>query len=124
MTQQNELEFQQLANKFMGDKFEERIMKAHFGVSISTITKIWSYIAENRHNVRKNHLLWTMHFLKVNPKDDVNLFKEDIKTVKKWVWITVDLLNKQLPQVLYTDHSYLGIQEHSAKIIQLLVLST
>ena len=69
MTQQNELEFQQLANKFMGDKFEERIMKAHFGVSISTITKIWSYIAENRHNVRKNHLLWTMHFLKVNPKD-------------------------------------------------------
>ena len=67
--------FEQLAVEFMNSNYTERKFSSFFGVSLRVIVDVWNFIRCNQNGVTKEHLLWTVYFLKHTPPDEVNKFK-------------------------------------------------
>jgi hypothetical protein len=68
-------DFEQLAVEFMNSNYTERKFSSFFGVSLRVIVDVWNFIRCNQNGVTKEHLLWTVYFLKHTPPDEVNKFK-------------------------------------------------
>lgn len=86
-----------ISEKLMKKKFNSRLFKAFFGISTTIFYEIWSYIVGL--DITVEHILWTLYFLKNNPSDDVSNFYCAVKTWKKYVFKTLDILNTLLPEV-------------------------
>jgi hypothetical protein len=67
--------FKDISEQFMNANYTERGFSSYFGVRLLVMVEIWSYIGVNQVGVTPEHLVWTLYFLKNNPKDDVNNFK-------------------------------------------------
>jgi len=78
---------------------------AHFGVSFSTLKRLWYYMSTYynnnllNHNMFPRYLIWTLYLLKVYSTWLVTttFCKCDIKTAQKWIWRIIDLLNLSIP---------------------------
>jgi hypothetical protein len=89
--------FVDLSRKYF--KYSEQHFIAHFGVSPSTVLKIWNLVVEAnciQIGIQKKHLLWTLLYLKVYPTFDVlsTLTDSDPKTLRKWIFATCVSLSK------------------------------
>ena len=75
---------------------ENRLFKEHFGISVTVALIVWNLLVENDLVPEKGqmkHLLWTLLFLKVYPKQGPVCSivggsdgAIDPKTFRKWVW--------------------------------------
>ena len=75
---------------------ENRLFKEHFGISVAVTLIVWNLLVENDLVPEKGqmkHLLWTLVFLKVYPKQGPVCSivggsdgAIDPKTFRKWVW--------------------------------------
>ena len=96
--------FEIIAKKFSNNKnLSERQFRALFGIPTDCIEEIYDHIKDNNFGVEEENLLWTLYFLKVYPTENVaELFiGKTAKTFKKWVMLTLDLLNSNLPAVSF-----------------------
>ena len=84
-------------------KLTERQFRALFGVPINCVVEIFNYIQTNSNGVKEEHFLWTLYYLKVYPTENVAevFIGKTAKTFKKWVNITLQLLNNNLPEVFF-----------------------
>ena len=78
---------------------EDRRFHGLFGARIEIVLKVWSMLLEDGLHPEKSkpkHLLWTLYFLKVHPRDApfcsaVGGSKGviDPKTLQKWAWLFI-----------------------------------
>lgn len=70
-----------------------RRFQEHFGVPPIICSIIWDIIKQSS-EVRPCHLLWALQFLKTYNTEHVmcSILKVDEKTLRKWVWKTIDLI--------------------------------
>ena len=77
-------------------KQTERVVKAHFGLSVVAIAVVWALVVgvATTLGIKPIHLLWALYFLKVYPTEDLaaNLFGTSRETYRKWVWKVIGLL--------------------------------
>lgn len=72
-----------------------RRFKTFYGVSPNISRILWALIETNvPETCEPKHLFWTLHFLKQYNTESVNraTFKADGKTIRKYVWLIIDLL--------------------------------
>jgi len=93
---------------------EDRLFKEYFGVSVAVVLAVWKLLEEHDlvpKNGEIKHLLWTLVFLKVYPKQGpvcsiVGGTKGavDPKTFRKWVWkfiFNIELLDEVVVSLNY-----------------------
>jgi len=93
---------------------EDRLFKEYFGVSVAVVLAVWKLLEEHDlvpENGEIKHLLWTLVFLKVYPKQGpvcsiVGGTKGavDPKTFRKWVWkfiFNIELLDEVVVSLNY-----------------------
>ena len=98
---------------------EDRLFKEYFGVSADVILIVWELLRKHDLITKKgeiNHLLWTLVFLKVYPKQGpvcslVGGTKGavDPKTFRKWVWkfiLNIELLDEVVVSLNYYSPKY------------------
>lgn len=82
--------------------FTTRKFITHFGVTPLVMEMLWQFLMEVRSiHFQRKHLLWTMHFLKCYPLQDVGaaFCRSDSKTWHKWIWLTITTLYQCLDMV-------------------------
>jgi hypothetical protein len=85
---------------FMNESYNPRLFQSFFGVTLSTIIKLFSLL-EEAPKITPMHMLWTLYFMKQNPTDLVNHYKADAKTWKLHVKETLGTLIVYLPDVIF-----------------------
>ncbi len=73
-----------------------RRFKSHFGVTPFVCSIIWHKIFDKApDDYKPKHLLWGLNFLKQYTTEHTrhSLFGADEKTIRKWTWITVELMS-------------------------------
>jgi hypothetical protein len=90
-------------------RYNDQRWRSNFGVSFSTLQKIWYYISRyifsNRDKINyiiyPIHLIWTLYFLKINMNWFVasTFLCSDPKTLRKWIYIVVKIINVALKKV-------------------------
>jgi hypothetical protein len=81
---------------------DNQYIRAHFGVSIKTLTRIWDTCSSNNLSSKPEHLLWTLQFLKTYETEEIlsNTFGVSRKTYRKWVWIMVKSISDSKKRVV------------------------
>ena len=79
---------------------ETRHFREFFGTSVLVVKKTWELLERDslpQEGGRPKHLLWALHFMKVNPKQSpgcsavgASAGAVDPKTDRKWVWAFID----------------------------------
>lgn len=77
----------------------DRTVRACFGASLSVICSVWILIEQPcsyARGMRRRHLLWALHFLKVYDSESASAtyFRISRPTWRKWVWEIIGLLNQ------------------------------
>jgi len=80
--------------------YTTRRFKSHFGTSPLICSLLWEIVALHPQGEKLSpiHILWTLYFLKVYPTSDLlsGRLRKDPKTVKKYLWMCLYVLNDQL----------------------------
>ena len=73
-----------------------RTFQGLFGMSPQVCAFLWLQLALANASLKKLHLLWTLCFLKTYCTESVlsSLFKTDPKTLRKWIWQIVPILEE------------------------------
>jgi hypothetical protein len=89
---------------------EKRHFREFFGTSLLVVDKLWWLLVENDllpEKSRPKHLLWTLYFLKVYPKQSpgcsvvgASSGAVDPKTFKKWVWMFIENIQELVDEVV------------------------
>ena len=84
---------------------DERRVHALVGVSVYMVMYLWNRLVRTNTNptgAQFKHLFWSLHYLKTYSTVDVccTMFKTTTKTLRKWVWLYIDVFyNWQLDVV-------------------------
>lgn len=89
---------------------ETRHFREFFGTSLLVVDKLWWLLVKNDllpEKSRPKHLLWTLYFLKVYPKQSpgcsvvgASSGAVDPKTFKKWVWMFIENIQELVDEVV------------------------
>jgi hypothetical protein len=89
---------------------EDRRFRELFGASISIVLHVWSAMEECGllpKKSRPKHLLWTLYFLKVYPREAAGCSAVgggggaiDPKTLRKWVWLMIERIGELADDVV------------------------
>jgi len=89
---------------------ETRHFREFFGTSLLVVNKLWWLLVKNDllpEKSRPKHLLWTLYFLKVYPKQSpgcsvvgASSSAVDPKTFKKWFWMFIENIQELVDEVV------------------------
>jgi hypothetical protein len=89
---------------------EDHRFRELFGASIGVILHVWYAMEEGGllpNKSRPKHLLWTLYFLKVCPREAAGCSAVgggggaiDPKTLRKWVWIFIERIAELADEVV------------------------
>ena len=87
-----------------------RELSLEFGASISIVLHVWTTMEEGGllpNQSRPKHLLWTLFFLKVYPREAAGCSAVgggggaiDSKTLRKWVWLFIERIGELADNVV------------------------
>lgn len=96
---------------------DDRRFREFFGAGVVVVMALWNLLVESEllpDDGQINHLLWTLFFFKVYPKQNVACSAAggtrgaiDPKTFRKYIWPMVSAI-ADLEQVVVSFHSYIN----------------
>ena len=110
------LDIQNRASRHVGTATTEaRHFREFFGTSVLVAVKKWELLKRDSllpEGSRPEHLLWTLHFMKVYPKQSpgcstvgASAGAVDPKTHRKWVWAFIDAVANLVDTVVSFRHA-------------------
>eukprot|EP00525_Craspedostauros_australis_P003509 CAMPEP_0198112844 /NCGR_PEP_ID=MMETSP1442-20131203/4629_1 /TAXON_ID= /ORGANISM="Craspedostauros australis, Strain CCMP3328" /LENGTH=325 /DNA_ID=CAMNT_0043769759 /DNA_START=44 /DNA_END=1021 /DNA_ORIENTATION=+ len=100
----------------------QRIFLSFFGTTGTVLHTLWNEIGQAglcRHDMQAKHILWTAAFLKQYSTEAILSvwLGTNRTTLRKWVWIMLDLVSRVKQDVIHWPNRFRGVSEDDKALV-------